>query len=256
MRGCCCRMRPASRWSVWSRGRSDWSAPEKARPSRRWSSAAAAREPIAQIVGCREFWSLPFLTTRDTLTPRPDSEAVVEAALRLLPGPEVAAADPRSGNRDRLPAAGAAVRIPGGDGPRYRFERRCGAGCEAKRRGARLRRPQHDPGGRMGRRRGGRVRPYRQQSALHSAAELDRLAPEIRCFEPRLALDGGPDGLDAYRALAPRLYRRLRPGGHAVLEVGSGQAGRSRRSCNGAGLATRGRQRDLSGVDRCTIVQR
>ena len=45
----------------------------------------AGREPIAQIVGCREFWSLPFLTTRDTLTPRPDSEAVIEAALRLFP---------------------------------------------------------------------------------------------------------------------------------------------------------------------------
>lgn len=214
------------------------------------------REPVAQIVGCREFWSLPFLTTHDTLTPRPDSEAVIDAALRLFPDRKLPLRilDLGTGTGCLLLALLSEYPAATGLGTDLSAaaaqvaERNVHAlGCAG--RAAILVAAWDDTVA-------GAFDLIVSNPPYIAAAELDGLAPEIRRFEPRLALDGGADGLDAYRALAPRLYRRLRPGGHAVLEVGSGQANAVEAILHGAGLATRGRQRDLSGVDRCTIVQR
>jgi release factor glutamine methyltransferase len=55
-------------------------------------------------------------------------------------------------------------------------------------------------------------------------ADIDTLAPEVRDHDPRVALDGGPDGLEAYRRLAPEILRVLRPGGRFAVEIGIGQA--------------------------------
>ncbi len=68
------------------------------------------------------------------------------------------------------------------------------------------------------------------------SGEIDGLMPEVARFEPRRALDGGADGLDAYRALAPEIGRLLAPRGIAVLEVGAGQAAAVRALMEGAGL--------------------
>ncbi len=216
----------------------------------------AGREPLAQIVGCREFWSLPFLTTHDTLTPRPDSEAVIEAALRLFPERKspLRILDLGTGTGCLLlallteyPAATGVGTDLSAAAARVAARNANALGCVD--RAAILVTAWDDTVT-------GAFDLIVSNPPYIATAELDGLAPEIRRFEPRLALDGGADGLDAYRALAPRLYRRLRPGGHAVLEVGSGQAGAVETILCDAGLATRGRQRDLSGVDRCTIVQR
>lgn len=216
----------------------------------------AGREPLAQIVGCREFWSLPFLATRDTLAPRPDSEAVIEAALRLFPDrkSELRILDLGTGTGCLLLAL------------LSEYPAATGVGTDLS-----------DAAARVAARNASALGYADRSTILVSAwddvvagefdlivsnppyiatAELDGLSAEIRRFEPRLALDGGADGLDAYRALAPRLYRRLRPAGYAVLEVGFGQADAVDLILRNAGLATRGRQRDLSGTDRCTIVQR
>jgi release factor glutamine methyltransferase len=73
-------------------------------------------------------------------------------------------------------------------------------------------------------------------------------------FEPRAALDGGPDGLDAYRGLAELLPRRLVSGGHALLEIGLGQAGAM--ACLFPGLQLLRIAPDLAGVPRCVILRK
>jgi len=75
-------------------------------------------------------------------------------------------------------------------------------------------------------------------------------------FEPRLALDGGPDGLNSYRTLAPAIAGALAPDGIAVLEVGAGQAQKVAEIMASAGLALRAVRHDLSGVDRCLVLGR
>ncbi len=87
-----------------------------------------------------------------------------------------------------------------------------------------------------------------------ASAEFATLMPEVACHEPRRALDGGPDGLDAYRAIVPALPRLLRPGGVAVLEVGRGQAAEVARLGQCHGLLLDGIRADLGGIPRAVVL--
>ena len=84
-------------------------------------------------------------------------------------------------------------------------------------------------------------------------ADIAGLMPEVALHEPRRALDGGPDGLDAYRTLLRRLPALLRPGGVAVLELGAGQAAAVSRLAEGWTVALR---RDLAGTERAIVLRR
>ncbi|MBF0130927.1 MAG: protein-(glutamine-N5) methyltransferase, release factor-specific, partial [Alphaproteobacteria bacterium] len=86
--------------------------------------------------------------------------------------------------------------------------------------------------------------------------DIDGLEPEVARFEPRRALAGGADGLDAYRVLAPQVAALLRPGGAAVFEMGFGQAGAVRALLEGAGLEVLDIVSDLAGIDRVIRVRR
>jgi release factor glutamine methyltransferase len=86
------------------------------------------------------------------------------------------------------------------------------------------------------------------------SAAIDDLAPEVARFEPRRALDGGADGLDAYRVLAPAMRRLLAPAGIGLIEVGDGQAAAVSALMTAAGLAVREVRRDLAGIARCVVV--
>jgi release factor glutamine methyltransferase len=85
------------------------------------------------------------------------------------------------------------------------------------------------------------------------SAEIESQAPDVSRFEPRAALDGGPDGLSVYRGLAKLLPDLLKPGGHALLEIGSGQA----LAISGLfpGLEIVRIAPDLSGIPRCVILR-
>jgi release factor glutamine methyltransferase len=87
-----------------------------------------------------------------------------------------------------------------------------------------------------------------------ACADIAGLAPEVRCHDPCLALDGGGDGLAAYRALVPDLGRLLRPGGRAVLEYGQGQTSDLKQILTMSGLAVESCHADLAGVERCLVV--
>ena len=85
-------------------------------------------------------------------------------------------------------------------------------------------------------------------------AALAGLPPEVGRFDPVLVLDGGADGLAAYRALAGEAKRLLRPGGLAAFEVGAGQAREVAALMSSAGLDVRETRRDLAGIERCVVV--
>ena len=86
------------------------------------------------------------------------------------------------------------------------------------------------------------------------AAEIDGLAPEVSEHEPRLALDGGVDGLDPYRLLFPRLATLLAPGGIALFEHGAGQGAALAELSRALGIVVLARLHDLAGHDRCIVL--
>ena len=82
-------------------------------------------------------------------------------------------------------------------------------------------------------------------------AAIEDLEPEVAQWEPRLALDGGEDGLEAYRRLAPAIARRLAPGGGAFLEIGAGQERAVEAVMAASSLERFVRETDLAGIIRC-----
>ena len=86
-------------------------------------------------------------------------------------------------------------------------------------------------------------------------ADIDRLDPEVRLHDPRLALDGGEDGLDAYRALLPAVTAHLSPEGVVLVEIGAGQAPAVLELAARAGLAEAVTRRDLSGTERVIMAR-
>jgi release factor glutamine methyltransferase len=217
------------------------------------------REPVARITGTREFWGLPFAITPDVLVPRPDTETVVEQALAVVDetarAHRLRIADLGTGSgailiallrelphavgigTDRHDAALAVAR----DNARTCgvLSRAAFACCDFA---AALASSQCDivvtnP-------------PYIR------TGDIDALEPEVRVFDPPAALDGGADGLSAYRAIATQAARILRPGGTLVAEIGHGQGPAVTALFAAAGLAIMAVVPDLGGVERAVVTRR
>lgn len=214
----------------------------------------AAREPLSRILGEREFWGLSLRLSAATLDPRPDSETLVEAVLDGLPsrGDAGAVLDLGTGSGCLLLALLSALPKASGLGIDLDPAAVRTARDNARRLGlaGRARFAVGDWGETLAG--GWKVivsnPPYIREDAI------DSLAPEVALYEPRRALDGGSDGLSAYRSLVPQLPRLLAPDGLAVLEVGAGQAAAVEALLAAAGLVSKGRRRDLAGLDRCVIA--
>jgi release factor glutamine methyltransferase len=213
-----------------------------------------AGEPVARILGVKEFWGLPLKLSAATLVPRPDTEAVVELALEMLrvrPGSDsvLRIADIGTGSGaillallSELPGARgigtdisvAALRTARANAADLGFADRAGfVACEYA---AAL----SDPFDLMV-----SNPPYIR------SAEIQELAAEVRDHDPLQALDGGADGLDAYRALIPQAARLLVPGGALVVEAGRGQSGDIQGLMMAEGLTLeRPAKADLAGIPR------
>ncbi len=213
----------------------------------------ASREPLSHLIGRREFWSLSFAVGPAVLDPRPDSECVVEAALAAAPdrAAPMRVLDLGTGSgclllavlSERKAARGVGVdAAPAALDLARRNARALGLSSRARfvrgDWGRRLRAPFDlvlcNP-------------PYVRRD------DIAGLEPEVARFEPRRALDGGPDGLDAYRRLLPDLAR-LMPLGAAAIEVGDGQADAVGAIARRAGLANIARRADLAGRVRCLVL--
>jgi release factor glutamine methyltransferase len=216
---------------------------------------ATARMPVSRILGRREFWSLDFSLSAATLDPRPDSETLVETALGLL-------ADRNQSRRlldlgtgtgclllallSELPAAtGIGVDIDSGA-----IET---ASANAAALGLQTRAVFQVADWTAGLNE--RFDLIVSNPPYIPRAEIDALAPEVARHDPRGALDGGGDGLDAYRAIAPLLAPRLTENGVVVLEIGANQASAVASLLNTAGLQVAPPVADLAGRDRCLVCR-
>ncbi|MBI1261605.1 MAG: peptide chain release factor N(5)-glutamine methyltransferase [Rhizobiales bacterium] len=228
--------------------------PEEAARLDAMTARRLAREPVSRILGTREFWGLTFALGPATLDPRPDSETLVETALRYLPddGTPARVLDLGTGSgclllailHEREQASGLGIDVAAeavsvaqenarslGLGERARFRR----GNWATDIEATFDLVISNP-------------PYIRH------ADIATLAPEVAHHDPVLALDGGDDGLAAYRAIIASLPGLLMPRGHAVFELGQGQAADVGALVNEAGLEVVELAPDLAGIGRVLVA--
>ena len=226
--------------------------PEQANGFAALVARRAAREPFAYITGRKEFWSMEFAVGPGVLVPRSDTETLIEEALRLVAdrSAPLKIADLGTGSGAILIAA------------LKEFPHATGIGLESS--------PQAFGWASDNAK---RLMPARAQIRLADwnkaegpfdlifcnppyipSGEIGSLEPDVAEFEPRAALDGGPDGLSAYRSLAELLPHILTHGGHALLEIGFGQAqtmGKLFQKLEISRIVP-----DLSGVPRCVILRK
>ena len=215
-------------------------------------------EPVARILGYKEFWSLPLRVDAATLVPRPETETVVEAALAAID-----AGGPRARKlriADLGTGSGALVLALLSELPNA-----FGIGTDASTRALAVAR---DNARRLGQTRA-RFVACDMAAALRgpfdaivsnppyvASADIATLAPDVRDFDPHLALDGGTDGLDFYRAIAAAAPALLAPGGVLVVELGVGQAEPVAHLFAAAGLAPSPPRPDLSGTPRALVARK
>jgi release factor glutamine methyltransferase len=192
-------------------------------------SRRAQREPLSYITGQKEFWSLDFLVTPDVLIPRPETELLVEVALqymkRLRSGSPVKVLDLGTGSGAIavcLAKEHGATEIVAVDISPVALEL------------ARVNAVRHRVADRIRFLPGDLFAPVKASLETFDlivsnppyirTGELSMLAPEIREWEPTIALDGGADGTDKYRRIIGESHRYLAPGGSIVLEIGADMA--------------------------------
>ncbi len=216
------------------------------------------REPVARIVGTKEFWTLELRIGPDTLVPRPESETVIEAALEAIgaAGPRtrpLRVADLGTGGGALLLALLSELPNAVGIGTDISFGALVVARDNARRLGlARA----HFIACDMGAALSGRFDLIVSNPPYIPTATIDALAPEVRDYDPRPALDGGIDGLDGYRAIAAAAPALLTPEGAVVVELGTGTADAVAALFSAAGLAPAAARPDLSGRRRALLVKR
>ncbi len=217
----------------------------------------SAREPMAYIRGEREFWSLVFQVTPAVLIPRPESETVVEAALAHLKDRRapLRLLDLGTGSGCLLLALLSELPRASGLGVDRSAEALTLARANAEHLGlaARARFEQGSWGAGL---EGGAFDLIVGNPPYVGAGELATLAPEVREFEPQIALIAGPDGLCAYRALIPDCARLLAEGGSVALEIGQGQGDAVAALLARHGLRVIERRPDLAGIERCLFARR
>ncbi|MDP2296600.1 MAG: peptide chain release factor N(5)-glutamine methyltransferase [Pseudolabrys sp.] len=220
-------------------------------------SALAARrlrrEPVSRILGEKEFWSLSLQVTPDVLVPRPDTETVIEAALDFVT---------RGGLREE---ALRILDIGTGTGALllallHELPKASGTGTDISEAALSVARGNAERNGLAARAHfiacniaNGVAGPFdlivsNPPYIVHSDIAL--LDPEVRDFDPALALDGGADGLDVYRAIAAQAPRLLAPGGLLIVELGAGQEPAVRALFTMAGLTAGAARPDLAGTPR------
>ena len=214
----------------------------------------AARVPLAYLTGSRGFWTLDLAVTPDVLIPRHDTETVVAAALDhgRARGAVGRVLDLGTGSGAILLALLAELPRAFGIGldrseAALRLARRNAAAAGLDARSAFL---CGDWAGAVA----ARFDVVVANPPYVATETIATLAPEVAAHEPLAALDGGRDGLDAYRALIPDLPRLLGQGGVAVLEIGAGQGGRVARLARDAGLRCLEIRRDFGGVPRAFVL--
>jgi release factor glutamine methyltransferase len=216
-----------------------------------------AREPVARIVGSKEFWSLKLSVDSTTLMPRPETETVVEAALAAIDAngsrsQALRIADLGTGSGALLLAlltelpnafgvgtdlSAAALCVARYNAQRLQLARAAFVACD------------------MAEALAGKFDLIVANPPYVASGDIALLAPEVRDCDPRSALDGGTDGLDCYRAIATTVPVLLNPQGVLVVEIGAGQAQAVAALFATAELELSPPRADLHGVPRALVAR-
>ncbi len=234
----------------------DTLAPATAERFRHLVRRRVAREPMAYLRGRAGFWDLELTVGPGVLVPRPETETLVEAALAAFPDPTAGLTILDLGTGSGCLALTLLRLYPNARAVAVDVAAAAIACCA-------------DNAARLGL--GGRVELVRgdwvdtpldrfdlivSNPPYVADRELEALQPEVRDHEPHLALLGGPDGLDAYRALLPVAARRLASAGRIILELGAGQADAVTGLLDAHGLVRDALRPDLAGTPRALSARR
>ena len=210
----------------------------------------AAHEPVSRIVGRRHFWTLDLAVSPETLDPRPDTESLIETVVQTIPDRTQALRVLDLGTGTGAILLALLAEYPNATG--LGIDRSEGALTVA-----RANADSHGLSPRVVFSAGdwtqGVEGPFDlivSNPPYIESRHLPGLPPEVREHDPMLALDGGADGLDAYRAIIPGVPALLAPGGLAVFEIGQGQGDAVTRIAREASLEPAGSRRDLGGIER------
>jgi release factor glutamine methyltransferase len=211
------------------------------------------REPVARIFGHKEFWNLSLQVGPAVLVPRPETETVIEAAL------DAVARDDRQMERLRI------LDIGTGSGALLlallsELPNAVGIGSDISAAALEIARVNAERSNLAGRTTfvacdiaAGLQGPFDlivSNPPYVARGDIASLAPEVRDYDPALALDGGADGLDGYRAIAADAHRLQAPGGRLIVELGMGQEPAVRALFTKAGLTVATARNDLAGIPR------
>jgi release factor glutamine methyltransferase len=210
-------------------------------------------EPLAYITGEKEFWSIPLHVAPGVLIPRPETETLMEELCTAVPdrNAPLSILDLGTGSGCLLVAA------------LHEYPRARGVGIDSSDTAIAIAGQNLIAQGLAARAdllKGDFSRASRRFDVILSnppyipSAYIAGLEPDVRAFEPLAALDGGPDGLAAYRLLAGLLPNLLAKGGLGFLEIGVGQGETVPALMAAAGLENRGVAPDLAGIPRCVIL--
>jgi release factor glutamine methyltransferase len=213
-------------------------------------------EPVARIIGEKEFWSLAFAIDGAVLAPRPETEILVEVALgearRRFP-PDIHICDLGTGSGAVIVAL--LVELPDARGTAMDLSEEAlrVARRNAERHGVALRLSLEQ--GDFASKPEGPFDVVVSNPPYIRTETISRLAPEVREYDPHLALDGGWDGLEAYRAILARAPELIRADGVIALETGHDQSAAVADLCRLAGLAEVRIVSDLSGTERVVVAR-
>ncbi len=208
------------------------------------------REPVSHILGRKGFWKIMVGVTRDVLTPRPDTETLVDLALKAFPEGRV------FNMLDLGVGSGAIILAILAERPGAK-----GLGIDVSEEALAVARENAANLGLVGRvalLRGDWTQGLAEASfdlvvsnpPYIPTGDIPALQPEVSRYEPRLALDGGADGLEAYRILAPEILRVVKPGGRFLVEIGFDQADAVEALFKAAGGKEITTTKDLANKDR------
>lgn len=228
----------------------------EAERARAFALRRCAGEPLARLSGRREFWSLDLALSPETLVPRPETETLVEAVLDAFPNPAAPLRILDLGTGSGAILAALLSEYPNAHG--IGLDLSPGAARQARANLAALGFSSRSAFlvGHWNEALIGRFDLVVSNPPYIPSDDIAALDEEVRAHDPRLALDGGSDGLDAYRMIALALPLLLAPSGRAVLELGIGQEEDVARLLSAAGHPPDGpARRDLAGIARAIVTE-
>jgi release factor glutamine methyltransferase len=222
--------------------------PEEEEKIQNWIQRREKREPLARLQGTRGFWNAEFLLNEATLEPRPDSETLIEAALKQVTTPPRRLLDVGTGTGCLLLSLLQEFALAEGVGTDKSAKALEAASENARRLNLQDRAAFRCTNWAEGVE--GKFDLVVSNPPYIASQDIPGLQPEVRDYDPRLALDGGGDGLFAYRALASSLKNLMHEKALALFEIGEGQEEDVIRIFEGAGWKFSASHRDLGGVPR------